>query len=455
MQERAIVGGTGPRNVPLPAIATRIPGPGWVYAYVGVEIACQLALLVSALAPARILFRSAAFGISLAFLFLVPGGPLTRHPARTLALIVIGILTLSALNPMGSTPLAVIAHFSFHLAILAPLFWVARLRATHQTLVTLLSIIWAFSTLSSIFGMLQAYFPGQFQPNVSTLIRPDLIMAIKLSSGTWVARPMGLTDIPGGAASSGFYAALLGLGLTLAKPYRWARPAGILSMIAGTTCIYLCQVRAIVVMLVVCAIVLLGIFALSGRLSRLAVAMVLVGGIGLVGFYVAFSLAGDTITSRLATLVEDDPGSVYLRNRGRLVQTDLSEALPKYPFGAGLGRWGMMNQYFGLPEDMIWAEVQWSGWIIDGGIFLLIAYPVAVIAVIATAIRAGLNPLGGDQGIWAAIVGAYGVGTLALSFSYPVFMSTGGIQFWLINAVALQAAGYVALAKPESSERPS
>ncbi len=445
MQEQVAAGARMPSGLASEAGAVsqavaRLPGSRWLYAYVAVEIACQLALLFSQLAPARVVFRSVAFGTSLALLFLVPGRARVHHMARWLALLVIAILTLSAFNPSGSTLLSVIAHWCFYLAVLAPIFWVARLEIGEETLVRLLLVYWLYCSVSSLFGVLQASFPGQFQPTISALIRPDKVMAIKLASGEWVPRPMGLTDIPGGAASSGLYAALLGLGITIARPFRYASFAGLLSMVAGMVCIYLCQIRAMVVMLAICTTVLLGMFAISGRLSRLAFALTIGAGIALVGFYFAFALGGEMVTSRLATLVEMDPGAVYAKNRGQFLTHSLTEILPEYPLGAGLGRWGMMNQYFGLPEDSIWTEIQWTGWIVDGGIFMAVAYPAAVIAMIATVVRISLRSVGNDFGLWTSVVVAYGVGTLALTFSYPIFLSTGGIEFWLITAVALQTA---------------
>ena len=48
--------------------ARHLPGPAWIFAFTITQIACQLALLVRELAPARVVFRSASFGVSLLFL---------------------------------------------------------------------------------------------------------------------------------------------------------------------------------------------------------------------------------------------------------------------------------------------------------------------------------------------------------------------------------------------------
>jgi hypothetical protein len=465
METRAISGSSNalsaprlPGTSPVGPAAAGAPGLAsvrWVFVYIAVEIICQLCLLSAQLAPARVVFRSAAFGLSLLLLLALPGRSPIQHPARPVVLAVIAVLTLSIANPMGSTVIAVVAHYFFHLAILAPIFWVARLDVKPATIRQVLLVLWVYSSASAVLGVLQAYFPGQFQPSISTLIAREKIMAIKLASGVWVPRPMGLTDVPGGAASSGLYATLLGLGVIFAAPFRFARTAGALSMIVGVICIYLCQIRAMVVMLAVCSIVLITLFAISGRVPRMAAAGVLVGIIALAGFYLATELGGESVTTRLATLVQDDPATVYQRNRGYFVEKAFVTLLPEYPLGAGFGRWGMMNQYFGNPEDLIWSEVQWTGWVLDGGLFLVIAYPLAVGLMVWVAARIALDRSSAENSLWAGIVAAYGVGTIALTFSYSVFMSTGGLDFWLINSVLFYGISRARTALPEPRAHPS
>ena len=45
-----------------------LAGQGWIFAYIAVQFACQVALFSKELAPARVFFRSCAFGTSLLFL---------------------------------------------------------------------------------------------------------------------------------------------------------------------------------------------------------------------------------------------------------------------------------------------------------------------------------------------------------------------------------------------------
>ena len=417
---------------------------GWIYAYTAIQFACQLALLTKELAPARVVFRSAVFGASILFLFVVSGTSRQAHPVRGLAFVTMIIVTLSAFNPGGGAPLAVAAHWAMYLAVLGPLFWVARLKIGEKQLERLMLVLWVFHTVSSIFGLLQVYFPGQFQPALTTFITAKQAMMIRLSSGEWVVRPMGLTDVPGGAAHSGLYAALIGTGVVLTRSFSGARVLGLLSMTTGMACIYLSQVRAALVMVGVSFAFLVALFAVSARLPRVAGLLLFGGAVVFVGFELAFDVAGDTVTSRLASLVASDPGTVYRSNRGAMVEDAFSTLLPNYPLGAGLGHWGMMKVYFGSGNNDFAAEIQWVGWILDGGIVLVLVYAAAVLTVLVHAARLCLRHSLSALGIWAAIIAAYNVGMLALCFSYVPFMGTPGLEFWLINAVLIQAASSIA-----------
>jgi hypothetical protein len=407
---------------------------------VAVQFACQFALLTDEFASARVIFRSAAFCTSLLFLLVVPGASRQPHPVRALATVTMIIVTLSAFNPGGGTPLAAAAHWAMYLAVLGPLFWVARLEIGTKHLERLMLILWVFHTISSVFGLLQVYFPGQFQPALTSFIAAKDALTIRLASGQWVVRPMGLTDVPGGAAQSGLYATLIGIGVLLTRPFPGARALGLLSMTTGMACIYLSQVRSALVMLGVCFAVLVALFALTARIPRLAGSLLVGGAVVFVGFQLAFDLAGDTVTNRLGTLIQSDPGTVYRTNRGAMVEEALSTLLPNYPLGAGLGHWGMMKLYFGSGDYEFGAEIQWIGWIIDGGILLVLVYAGAILTVLVHAARLCLRRSGSELGVWAAVIAAYNVGMLAICFSYVPFMSSPGLQFWLLNAVLIQAA---------------
>ena len=83
--------------------------------------------------------------------------------------------------------------------------------------------------------MLQVIFPGRFQPRISQVVEEQGVIAeglkIELANGERVLRPMGLTDVPGGAATAGMYAIVFGAGFLLTahcaacalwRPAAWA-----------------------------------------------------------------------------------------------------------------------------------------------------------------------------------------------------------------------------------------
>jgi hypothetical protein len=301
-----------------------------------------------------------------------------------------------------------------------------------------------------VLGVLQAYFPGQFQPPLSAVLASNsrdrlAALEIELASGMRVFRPMGLTDTPGGAAFAGLYAVLLGTGMVLSPkpPFRGARLIAIGGMVAGLMCLYLCQVRSLLVMAGVCVLTLLVLSLISGRISRLvgllgAAAAVIPG-----AFALAIAVGGTAMTNRLATLVAADPGTVYYVNRGHFLERTLSRYLPQYPLGAGLGRYGMVSAYFGNPADALWVEIQWTGWLFDGGIALIFLYVTAILLASWACFKVALGRIGAADpslSLWGAVIVAYNVGALAVCFNYPLFGGTGGVEFWLLNMAVICAA---------------
>src|SRR5262249_40811749 len=157
------------------------------------------------------------------------------HPALPWALAALAAVGLGTLHPSANTLLTCIAQIAFYAAILAPLLWVARLTVTAKVLRRLLLILWGFHSASAAVGLLQVYYPGRFQPNVSTSIQAMGAMAegmkITLANGERVWRPMGLTDAPGGACMAGLYAFLFGIGFFLGERSQWLRAAALGSML--------------------------------------------------------------------------------------------------------------------------------------------------------------------------------------------------------------------------------
>ncbi len=436
-------------TAPAPA-SRRIGGasPGWLYGFLGVQVACQLLLLSPVFSPIRVILRSTAFAASAALLALLPlrpSAPLWPSPWAKASL---AILALNLFHPGWNTPLAAFAQVGLYLSILGPLFWVPRLAIGQDALRRFVVLLWLFNTVSSVVGVLQVYFPGSFQPALSSVLleRGPVYLSgleIEVASGERVFRPMGLTSRPGGASVAGLYAMLLGLGVVQTRPFLFARTLGAAGMVAGAMCIYLSHIRSVAVMTGICLVTIAGVLAVGSRKSRFLFAVALLGFAIPASFYMAESVGGEGMVQRLSTLSEGDMSEVYYRNRGHFLEATLDELLPAYPFGAGLGRHGMMNHYFGVREGRIWVEIQWTAWLLDGGVPLIIAYAGALLAAIFACYRLAIDR---DQrapsllSTWAAVIVGYDVGVLALCFNVPLFMGTTGVEFWALNAVLLQAA---------------
>jgi len=107
-----------------------------------------------------------------------------------------------------------------------------------------------------------------------------------------------------------------------------------------------------------------------------------------------------------------------------------------------LARYGMMNYYFGNNNDpkraAIWVEIQWTAWLLDGGVPLILAYVAALVLCFFSAFR--LLRRKGAVSLWAAILVAYDIGILTNTLDYSPFVGQMGLEFWLLNALLFAAA---------------
>lgn len=417
-------------------------------AFILLQLACQIGLLIPALAKARILFRSAALVASLAAFVLVAGRG-RRHPAALFGLLSLAVLGVEIFHPSMNSWLAALAQIAENVAILGPLFWVSRLAVTPAVLKRVVFLFWTFHSLSAVVGVLQVYYPGRFQPAVSEVVTQGTFgldkFTIVLADGRQTLRPMGLTDTPGGAAGSGLYAALFGIGFFLNSRSLLARGVAVASILAGLFCIYLSQTRSLLVMVAISTAVLAFLQFRRGDGVRAIGLALLLPAAAVASFLWAAKVGGDATVRRMQTLSAETAGQVYYENRGHFLEETIFQYLPEYPLGAGLGRWGMMYTYFGnkaAPSDrgLLWAEIQMTGWLFDGGVPLMLTYSLAVLTAVWIAYRVAVTlPSGNPLVVWAAVVVAYNVGAIALTFNYPLFNSQGGLEFWLLNACLVAA----------------
>jgi hypothetical protein len=420
--------------------------PGWLFGYLVVEAACQIALLSPALASARVFIRSAAFASSLLAVFLLRGSG-DVHPSRKLAIASLAILGVSTFHPdTDSIPVA-IATFLLNLSIVGPLFWVPRLRIDVSTVRRLIFMFWALQAASALVGALQVYFPGRFEPAAASVYSDETLAALRITlrSGVRVTRPMGLTDTPGGAGIGAAYTILLGAGLLMDRPRAWLRALLIASMGIGCFTLYLCQVRSLLVMVAIAMIAMMIPLVMQGRLSRAATIAIPLAATAFIAFGVAVAVGGEAVTGRLSTLIEADPTTVYYSNRGHFLQYTFQDLLPEYPLGAGLGRWGMMPAYFGSaagPIRAIWVEIQWTGWLLDGGVPLMMTQLLCMLLAVREALRVAFRTDAKAQELtkFAGMLAGYSVGAIALTFNCCPFATTMGVDFWLLNAALFTAS---------------
>ncbi len=429
----------------------QLPAWSWIHGFMLIQFVLQIMLLIPGLDRFRIVMRAGAFALSLALLFGLRQTGL-KHPAKSWALVILCIMALQLFwHPYINTVPAGVAQCAMYLAILAPLFWCSRLALDTNSFRGLIFIMWGFHTLSAGVGVLQTYYPDVFHFAISNIIEDGIFggehLMITLANGQRIFRPTGLSDLPGGAASSGFYALLFGMGIALQERNFLLRLLGTVSVPIGLFCIYLSQVRSTLVLSGICLIVLAMVLLLQRRLAQLTVLIGAASTIATATLSWAFRVGGEETLDRLSTLTADQADKVVYQNRGFFLEYTLTDLLPEFPLGAGLGRWGMMNQYFGdYTNPMtrpIWVEIQWTGWLIDGGIPLVLAYGGILIVSCWVAWQIMMNPNLRSLQIWAGVVFAYNVGAIAITFNSPLFMSQAGMEFWLINTtlfVAAQAA---------------
>ncbi|MGG6265138.1 hypothetical protein ACQ4M3_06770 [Leptolyngbya sp. AN03gr2] len=423
-----------------------LPQFSWLHCFVLIQFLLQILLLFPDVSEFRIFFRAGAFALSLGLLWKVPKTGID-HPAKRWAIAVLCIMALQLFwHPYINSIPAGLAQCLMYLAILAPLFWVSRLTLTDEGFRWLIYLLWGFHTLSSIVGVLQVYYPELFQFAISSVIEEGKFggdqLRITLANGAYIYRPSGLSDVPGSAATSGFYALLLGTGMALQTRNLIVRLVSIASVPIGLFCIYLSQIRSTLIVSLLCLFIIGLVLLQLKRLWQVTVMFGIMIVLAVVTTHWAAGVGGEMMSDRFLTLLTESPDTVIYQSRGLFLEETIVEIIPKYPFGAGLGRWGMMNDYFGNNYNPItfpvWVEIQWTGWAYDGGIPLLIAYSGAIIAACCGVWRVISDRFSSLQ-LWAGIIFAYNMGAIAITFSYPLFMSQAGMEFWLINTALFVA----------------
>jgi hypothetical protein len=197
--------------------------------------------------------------------------------------------------------------------------------------------------------------------------------------------------------------------------------------------VYLTQVRSVLLMTIVAVGVLTVLTTRRGALHH-TVWVVTAGAALVIGsFYWASSVGGESVENRFIGIREQGAISLYQQNRGHFLAYTTGELLDKFPLGAGVGRWGMMNAYFGDKSDEssapLYAEIQLTGWLLDGGIPMWLLYGGGILMTLfVSAKRAGTRDPIADVGL-TVLVFVAGMATTG-----PVFNTQVGMFFWTLAA---------------------
>jgi hypothetical protein len=332
-----------------------------------------------------------------------------------------------------------LAQIAVYFSVMAPLFWAPALVRTPEHLARLLWILLICSGCNAIVGVLQVYDPRFLPAEFSRVISGNQVAMGSVTfvgaHGERLMRPPGLFDTPGAVAGPAMSAALLGLVFAVSGIQAWKRLLALTFAIAGLAAIYLSQVRISLVM----TVMMMGIYTFTtlrqGRAARGSQFGILAGAILLGGFAIALALGGPAILDRVMTLLGGDPIAVYQGARGVQLTITFNEMLFEHPLGAGLGRWGMAAAYFGNFTHLLtplWAEIQFTGWMIDGGVLLIALYCGALAVTAMTQWKLAMMTRYPRLNTCAATVMSANLGTAVLIFSFTPFVTQIGIQYWFL-----------------------
>jgi hypothetical protein len=433
-------------------VAIRDDRWGWAELFIALQLLWGLVLFLPGAQAYRVYIRALPYVISAASLVYYfrrsTGEPLPRSAKWLLASF--ALLVLNLLHPTTHLR-AGIGQIVFQISIAAPAFWMARAVRTTERLTVLLWVLFASSFVASAVGILQVYFPETFlPPEFSVLARtlnPDVISSLTYAGadGRAIVRPPGLSDVPGGAAVAGMMTMILGLTLA-SRPGQSlvVRVACAVGGAIGMTTLFLTQVRSLSLL----GAAAIGVYTVlrfrQGRTVDGAVSAVT--GLAVVaGAYLwAVAVGGDAVADRFLGLLNDGVLRTFDEHRGLFVRYTLTELLFEFPLGAGAGRWGMMQVLFG--DATMWqappihVEVQPTGWLLDGGVPLLLVYTAAITLALHHMYRFAVRSTAATFQDLATILVCLELTIAGLCLSGPVFNTQVGIQFWAVAGALFGAS---------------
>lgn len=443
-----------PRGSAAPVVLAKAVPWGWLEWFIIIQSSIPVLLFIPGASVLRLFTRVAAFLVAiLAWLAIWIRGrrfPQDRIFLPTPWLLLCTIwLGVCLFHPGTNSMMSGVAQAAMYLTVLSPVFWASSAVTSSQQIPRLMKIVFFFCALNAFLGIAQVY-SNRFNPPYIPSIDDGNDFSISgmtynAADGRRIIRPCGLSDNPGQASGAGAVACLIGLCMA-AQPIRWwKRIACVGVALAGMAVIYFCQVRAAMVMEFICIIGLIVLFSARGYYRQAGV--LAFGSVVLVvaAAIWAVSAVGEVGTKRFWTLIEERPADLY-QSRGTFVKETFESLIWNSPLGCGLGRWGQAYGYFGDQSygyggsnGMLWVEVQVPGWVIDGGIPLLVCYTVAISLAMLDSLRIVLTTRNKDVAYWGAVVCTMNLSIVAATFSSCPFVTPSGMGFWLMS-LALHAA---------------
>ena len=397
-------------------------------------------LMIPSLQPVRIPLRAVQYGASLGFLVFYYRGWIRSHwaPGAKLLLFGLALMLANLLHP-ASQFTAGAAQIIFQACIMAPVLWGAAMVRSKDRMRRLLWALLLVNAMSAGVGMLQVYFPRQFLPSeYSPSFRENISMlTYEGAGGREIMRPPGLTDTPGGAASAGLLCGLLGLILATNHGERWKlRLLALACCLMGVTILYLTFVRSLTLALLASFLAVSLLRNRHARQVKMVRVALLATATVVAAFWLAVSIGGEPVSERFLNIADTGLVQSYDYNRGIFLRHTFDYAIPEYPFGAGVGRWGMMCNYFCDPHDLLrpalYVEIQLTGWVYDGGVPLLLTYLAAIIASMWFSFRVATRFPDSEIAVMAKCVLAVQICLVSTTLAGPTFNNLLGSQFWLL-----------------------
>lgn len=424
---------------------------GWLEVFILIEYLSSALLMVPGAQAVRIVIRSAPYLASLALGLKYYWEPTSgAFPGRKLLSMALLWLFIEFLFHPDSRTVQSGVQVIFQISIAAPAFWVGKVVKSKWRLDRILYLVFLANALGGVVGFLQVKYPNTFMPAEFSKLGQTMdryyveSLTYEGANGQLIIRPPGLSDMPGGAATAGMTAGLLGVVLALGEsPLNWSALLYLAAAGLGMVALYLTEVRSLLMVMILAMLISAAVAWRRNRTGGIRIAAV-GGGVVAVAFIYAVTIGGQVIEKRYMSIKESGVVDSYNTNRGLFVKDTWESQLPQYPLGAGPGRWGMMQVYTADIDanqpPPLYAEIQLTGWLFDGGIPMWILYGGAVLAAMAYALRLTVKSRDPDIAYLAGLVLCLEGMIFGIAWAGPAFNTQLGIQFWTLSAALHGAA---------------